>query len=145
MMNIGLIIYGRLDLLTGGYIYDRMLVENLQKRGQRVEIVSLARHHYTRNLLDNVSTSLFSRLVSADFDLLLQDELNHPSLFRMNHRLRNISKVPIVAIVHQVLCRQPRNGLLNPLYETVERPYLNSVDAFMFNSNSTLLNWLLLS
>ncbi len=136
-MNIGLIIYGRLDTLTGGYIYDRMLVDRLRQNGHRVEIVSLSRRHYTRLLLDNFSPGLFSNLVSAEFDLLLQDELNHPSLFRMNHRLRKISDVPIVAIVHQVLCRQPRNGLRNRLYETVERPYLNSVDAFIFNSNTT--------
>jgi glycosyltransferase involved in cell wall biosynthesis len=136
-MNIGMIIYGRLDTLTGGYIYDRMLVERLQQCGHRLEIVSLPRQHYTRHLLDNVSPGLFSRLVSADFDLLLQDELIHPSIFRMNYRLRKISDVPIVTIVHQVLCRQPRNGLLNRLYETVERPYLNSVDAFIFNSKTT--------
>ncbi|MGD8284563.1 MAG: glycosyltransferase family 4 protein [Desulfobacterales bacterium] len=136
-MNIGLIIYGRLDTLTGGYIYDRMLVERLRQDGHRVEIVSLPRQHYTRHLLDNVSPELLSKLVSADFDLLLQDELNHPSLFKMNHRLRKMSDIPIVAIVHQVLCRQPRNGLLNSLYEIVERSYLNSVDAFIFNSNTT--------
>jgi len=136
-MNIGMIIYGRLDTLTGGYIFDRMLVEHLQQCGHRLEIVSLPRRHYTRHLLDNVSAGLCSRLVSADFDLLLQDELTHPSLFRMNYRLRKLSAVPIVSIVHQVLCRQPRNGLLNRLYESVERPYLNSLDAFIFNSQTT--------
>jgi len=136
-MNIGLIIYGRLDTLTGGYIYDRMLVDRLRQHGHHVEVVSLPRQNYTRHLLDSVSPGLFSNLMSADYDLLLQDELNHPSLFRMNHRLRKISDVPIVAIVHQVLCRQPRNGLLNRLYETVEKAYLNSVGAFIVNSNST--------
>jgi glycosyltransferase involved in cell wall biosynthesis len=136
-MNIGLIIYGLLDTLTGGYIYDRMLVEHLRQHGHRVEIVSLSRRHYTSNLLDNISQGLFSKLLSAGYDLLLQDELNHPSLFGINRQLRKISSVPIVAVVHQVLCRQPRNSLLNRLYEIVERSYLNSVDAFIFNSNTT--------
>ena len=136
-LEIGLIIYGRLDTLTGGYIYDRMLVEGLQQRGHRVRVLSLPRRHYTRNLLDNLSPGLFSRLASAGFDLLLQDELNHPSLFWLNYRLRKILNIPIVAIVHQVLCRQPRNSLLNHLYETIERPYLKSVDALIFNSQTT--------
>jgi len=39
--------------------------------------------------------------------------------------------------VHQVLCRQPRNSLLNRLYETIERPYLNSADGLIYNSNTT--------
>lgn len=136
-MHIGLIIYGRIDTLTGGYIYDRILLEHLRQHGHRVEIVSIPRRHYPRNLLDNVSPRIFSSLVSADFDLLLQDELNHASLFRMNRRLKKVTGVPIVAIVHQMLCRQPRNGLLNRLYELVEKPYLHSVDGFIFNSNTT--------
>ena len=138
-MRIGLIIYGHIDLLTGGYIYDRILIEHLRQCGHQVKIVSIARRHYIRHLLDNISHGLFANLVSAGFDLLLQDELNHPSLFRVNRRLRKRSDFPIVAIVHQVLCRQPRNRLLNRLYETVERPYFNSVDAFIFNSHTTRL------
>lgn len=136
-MNIGLVIYGRIDTLTGGYIYDRMMVEHLRQHGHRVEIVSIPRRYYPRCLLDNASPRLLVSLVSSDFDLLLQDELNHASLFMMNRRLKKVTGVPIVAIVHQVLCRQPRNGLLNRLYEIVEKSYLHSVDAFIFNSNTT--------
>jgi len=136
-LDIGLIIYGRLDTLTGGYIYDRMLVERLRQHGHRVQVLSLPRRYYTRHLLDNLSAGFCSRLASAGFDLLLQDELNHPSLFRLNYRLRKILTRPIVAIVHQVLCRQPRSSLLNRLYETIERAYLKSVDALIFNSQTT--------
>lgn len=139
-MYIGLIIYGRLDTLTGGYIYDRMLAEQLRQRGHRVEVVSLPRRHYVRNLLDNFTPGLVTRLASAGYDLLLQDELIHPSCWRINRRLKNACSCPIIAIVHQVLCRQPRSGLLNRLYERVERTYLNSVDAYIYNSNSTRRN-----
>lgn len=136
-LEIGLIIYGRLDTLTGGYIYDRILVEHLQRHGHRVQVLSLPRRHYTRHLLDNLSPGLAARLTSAGFDLLLQDGLIHPSLFRLNRRLRKILNIPIVAIVHQVLCRQPRSSLLNRLYERIEKPYLKSVDALIFNSQTT--------
>ena len=41
-MHIGLIIYGHLDTLTGGWLYDRLLVEHLRERGHTVEQVTNA-------------------------------------------------------------------------------------------------------
>lgn len=139
-MHLGLIIYGNLNTLTGGYIYDGILVDYLRKRGHRVDIISLSRRNYSRHLLDNLSRQLRSRLANASIDVLLQDELNHPSLGRINHSLQRKANYPIVAIVHQVLCRQPRNGLCNRIYRAVETHYLKSVDAFIFNSNTTRRN-----
>jgi glycosyltransferase involved in cell wall biosynthesis len=136
-MRLGLIIYGNLDTLTGGYIYDRILVEDLQSRGHRVDIISLTRRHYGRHLLDNFSLGLRSDLAAIPYDILLQDELNHPSLFHINRSLQRNTNPPMVAIVHQVLCRQPRNRLLNRIYQAVEKRYLESVDAMIFNSDTT--------
>ena len=136
-MHLGLVIYGSLNTLTGGYIYDRILVEDLQSRGHRVDIISLPQRNYTRHLLDNWSHGLRSDLVAGPYDILLQDELNHPSLFHTNRHLQRNGNLPIVAIVHQVLCRQPRNGLLNRIYQAVETRYLESVDALIFNSDTT--------
>ena len=136
-MHLGLVIYGSLKTLTGGYIYDRILVEYLQGRGHRVDIISLPLRNYGRHLLDNWSPGLRSDLIAGPYDILLQDELNHPSLFHTNRRLQRNEKFPIVAIVHQVLCRQPRNSFLNRLYQAIERRYLESVDAIIFNSDTT--------
>jgi glycosyltransferase involved in cell wall biosynthesis len=136
-MHLGLIIYGNLDTLTGGYIYDRILVEHLQSRGHRVDIISLPRRNYGRHLLDNFSLGLRSDLAASPYDILLQDELNHPSLFHTNRSLQRDTNLPMVAIVHQVLCRQPRNGFLNRIYQAIEKRYLESVDAMIFNSDTT--------
>ncbi len=136
-MHLGLIIYGSLNTLTGGYIYDRLLVEYLQSRGHRVDIISLPRRNYGLHLLDNWSPGLRSDLIAGPYDILLQDALNHPSFFHTNRHLQRNGNFPIVAIVHQVLCRQPRNGLLNRIYQAIERRYLESVDAIIFNSNTT--------
>ena len=136
-MHIGLIIYGSLATLTGGYIYDRILVDFMRQHGHQVEIISLPQRRFGSHLLDNFCSRWVTNSPALQFDLLLQDELCHPSLCRVNHRLRKKAHFPVVAIVHQVLCRQPRSRLLNRIYETVERPYLNSVDAFVFNSNTT--------
>ena len=136
-MHLGFVIYGSLTTLTGGYIYDRILVEHLQNRGHRVDIISLPLRNYRRHLLDNWSPALRADLAAGPYDLLLQDELNHPSLFHINRSLRKKPRLPIVAVVHQVLCRQPRNILLNRIYQAIEKRYLESVDALIFNSDTT--------
>jgi glycosyltransferase involved in cell wall biosynthesis len=136
-MELGFVIYGSLNTLTGGYIYDRILVEYLQSRGHRVDVISLPLRNYGRHLLDNWSPGLRSDLVAGPYDLLVQDELNHPSLFHINRSLQKRTSLPIAAIVHQVLCRQPRNGLLNRIYQTIEKRYFKSVDAIIFNSDTT--------
>jgi len=136
-MNIGLIIYGTLDALTGGNIYDRILVDDLRQRGHQVAIITLSQRNYAGHLLENFSGRLVKKSAAGKFDLLLQDALCHPSLFRLNRRLRQNAFAPLVAVVHQVLCRQPRSRLQNRIYETVERAYFESVDAFIFNSNTT--------
>jgi glycosyltransferase involved in cell wall biosynthesis len=136
-MHLGFVIYGSLNTLTGGYIYDRILVEDLKNRGHRVDVISLPKRNYGRHLLDNWSPGFRSDLLTGPYDIILQDELNHPSLFHVNRQLQHQKKIPLVAIVHQVSCRQPRNGLLNRVYQAIEKRYLQSVDALIFNSDTT--------
>jgi glycosyltransferase involved in cell wall biosynthesis len=136
-MRIGLIIYGSLGTLTGGYIYDKILVNRLRRIGHETEIISLPGRHYGRHLFDNVTRSVYARIIHSSVDLLLQDGLCHPSLFIVNKKLKRNLKFPIVSIMHQVLSSQPRNSWHNAIYRTVERRYLASVDAFIFNSKTT--------
>jgi len=107
-VRIGLIIYGSLETLTGGYLYDRLLVEELRRRGDQVEIISLPWRTYGRHLADNLSLGLWQRLRRASFEALLQDELNHPSLFWMNRRLQRSMRYPIVTIVNLLRCSEFR-------------------------------------
>lgn len=136
-MHIGLVIYGRLDTLSGGYLYDRKLVAHLRAHGDTVEIVSLPWQTYGRHLLHNVSSDLYRRLRAAPFDLLLQDELNHPSLAWLNRRLRGRVRYPLVSIVHHLRCSEAHPAWQNWLYRRVERAYLRSVDGFVCNSKTT--------
>jgi glycosyltransferase involved in cell wall biosynthesis len=138
-MKIGLVIYGELDLVSGGYLYDRMLVGHLKECGARIEILSLPARCYGLLLTDNVSGALSRALKAHDFDLLLEDELNHPSLFYLNRRLRNVLKGPIIAIVHHLRSSEPRPAWQTSFYRRVEKRYLESVDGFVFNSETTRL------
>lgn len=128
-MKIGLVIYGSLDTLSGGYMYDRMLVDYLRAQGDTVEIISLPWRNYVSHLTDNLRFKLPSGL-----DILIQDELNHPSLIFANKRPH---PYPIISLVHHLRCSELRPKWQNDFYRVVEKKYLQSVDGFIFNSETT--------
>jgi glycosyltransferase involved in cell wall biosynthesis len=128
-MKIGLIIYGSIDTLSGGYLYDRKLVEYLRAQGDTVEIISLTWRNYASHLGDNLTFRLPSGL-----DILIQDELNHPSLIAAN---MSRGKYPVISLVHHLRCSELRPGWQNTCYRIVEKQYLQSVDGFIFNSQTT--------
>ncbi len=134
-MRIGLLIYGSLDTLSGGYLYDRKLVAHLRARGDSVEIVSIPWRNYARHLSDNFSNSLAKKLENLPVDVLIQDELNHPSLAWINRRVK--FPYPVLALVHHLRADELRPAWQNRFYRAVERRYLNSVDGFIFNSQTT--------
>lgn len=135
-MHLALVLYGDLNFQSGGFLYDRRLVEHLRQRGARVEVVSLPWRAYPLGLLDNFSPGLRRRLTGLAPKLLLQDELAHPSLFWLNRRLGQEKK--LVAVVHHLRCSEPRASFLNRLYSQVERRYLDTLDGCVSNSRATL-------
>lgn len=136
-MRIGLLIYGSLDILSGGFLYDRMLVQHLRCAGDQVEVISVPWPSYGRGLLMNLSTTILQHLKRLSFDLLLQDELIHPSFFWLNQRLHKQKEYPLIAIVHHLRCSEAWPAWQNWGYRWVEQRYLNSVDGFIFNSQTT--------
>lgn len=135
-MKIGLVIYGRLDTLSGGYLYDRQMVAALAERGHALTVISLPAVAYPLRLALNRAGSGVAARVPAGLDLLIQDELCHPSLTRWNAR-RPGHRGPVVTLVHQVLCDEPRPAWQNRILRSVEKRYLDGVDAFVFNSRFT--------
>ena len=136
-MRVGLLIYGSLDILTGGFVYDRLLVEHLRSQGDDVEMIALPWRTYGRHLSDNFSPTFFRRLRQTPLDVLLQDELNHPSVVWLNRRLKRHIHYPLVSIVHHMRCSEARPAWQNRLYGWVERHYLATLDGLIFNSQTT--------
>jgi glycosyltransferase involved in cell wall biosynthesis len=128
-VKIGLLIYGSLDALSGGYLYDRKLVEYLRLHGESIEIISLPWRSYPAHLSDNLNFRLPSGL-----DVLIQDELNHPSLLAAN---AGQPAYPIISLVHHLRCSEQHPPVLRLIYAAIEKRYLRSVDGFIFNSNTT--------
>jgi glycosyltransferase involved in cell wall biosynthesis len=69
--------------------------------------------------------------LDADVDVMLQDELAHPTLVGANPRL----PYPVVSVVHHL--RASERTPLSGLYRAVERRYLETVDAVVCNSEAT--------
>lgn len=135
-MRLALVLYGDLELVSGGFLYDRRLVDYLRRRGDRVEIVSLPWRSYPLGLLDNFSPAFRRRLAGLRADIVLQDGLAHPSLFRLNRHLRKVRPRPLVALIHHLRsCEQEPVGKQH-LYRWVERCYLYSVDGFICPSRA---------
>jgi len=136
-VHVGLLIYGSLDIISGGFIYDRRLVRHLREAGDRVDVIALPWRGYGLSLLDNLHPGLYRRLRQTAFDVLLEDELAHPSCFWLNRRLRPRLNCPIVAIVHHLRCRERHPALMRRLFRRVEKSYLASVDGFICVSRTT--------
>jgi len=145
-MHIGFVIYGSLDTLSGGYLYDRKLVEYLRSQGDTVEIISLPWRNYAAHLTDNFwfrlpdvvarrSTATTKQSPpKSKINILIQDELNHPSLILAN---RGKHPYPIISLIHHLRCSELRPKWQNVFYRMVEKKYLQSVDGFIFNSRTT--------
>jgi glycosyltransferase involved in cell wall biosynthesis len=136
-MRIHLLIYDSLDTMSGGYLYDRKLVEHLTLQGDQVEVISIPNKSYLLNFGDNLSASLHKRLAHLDTDVLVQDELNHPSLFWINQRIGKARKYPIVSIVHHLRCQEHHPLFFKRFYALVEQKYLRGIDGYIFNSLTT--------
>ncbi|WP_331234896.1 glycosyltransferase family 4 protein [Natronorarus salvus] len=129
-MRIGFVIYGDIDARSGGFLYDREIVDRFRARGE-CEVLSLPwRETASRALADDLRSLLRDR--DEEFDVFLQDELAHRSLSLSNRWL----DTPTVALVHML--RWPTcSGANRRLARSVERRYLASVNGFVFNSRAT--------
>jgi glycosyltransferase involved in cell wall biosynthesis len=126
-MRLALILYGSLDTISGGYLYDRMLVQHLRANGDTVDLISLPWRNYAVHLTQNFWLRL------PRYDAVLQDELNHPSLFFANRFIAP----PRIAIVHHLRCNEQRPAWQKLFYRLIEQTYLRTVDGFIYNSQTT--------
>ncbi len=132
-MHLGLVVYGSLDGTSGGFRYDRKLVEYLRAHGDHVDVISLPWRSYPRNIFDGFSQSIRSQL-DQPFDVLIEDGLCHPTLWRHNCRLSTPNTV--VGLVHHVQSDDPTERF-GRLMQPFERRYLDTVDATISTSEFT--------
>ena len=138
LMRVGWVVDGSLDQLSGGYLYDRIVVDYLRRNGVGLEVVSLPVGSYLARLARNLQADVDRRLEEAGFDVLVEDELSHPALIGPNRRLaRRVPRLRRIGLVHHLRSSEPHGWAANLVYRRIERAYLDSLDAFIFNSRTT--------
>jgi glycosyltransferase involved in cell wall biosynthesis len=146
-MHVGLVVYGDIGTTTGGFLYDRKLADELRSAGHRVTVISLPWTDYHRALAGSLADSLAHSLPDAldprtrrrlrrrlrGFDLLVEDELCHPSLLGRGGAV----DAPVVTVVHHLRASEPWPAWQRPVYRAVERRYLRTTDAAVYASETT--------
>lgn len=128
-MRVALVVPGSLDTASGGFAYDRALVDGLRAAGETVRVVSVPWRRYPLGVFD----SLVARRLSPpgfDPDVVLADELAHPALLRLD------ADAPAVALVHHLRC-DAVGGLDAAVARALERRFLDGCAAAVCTSHPT--------
>jgi glycosyltransferase involved in cell wall biosynthesis len=133
-MRIGFVLYGKLEDQSGGFLYDRLVLERLRLGGDEVEVLSLPWRGYFPSLMDNLDQGLRLLLTEKKWDILVQDELAHPSLITINRQIHQQGMFPVVSLVHLLNSASPHPRVKQNLYRLIERQYLRNVDGCIFVS-----------
>ena len=133
-MRIGLLIYGSLDILTGGYFYDRQVVSCWREMGDEIVILSLPWRGYWRHLGDNCARDLAQRLRELPVDVLIQDQLCYPSM--VWHSRRSLP-YPQLALIHLLKQTEQHPPFAAAIYRQLENSYLRQMDGFIYNSRDS--------
>lgn len=131
-------IYGDIDAVSGGYLYNRKLVAYLREQGEQVTIISLPQRSYWRHLTDNFSNDCLQTIINANIEILIEDAMVHPSLLWLNRRISRELAIPLIALVHLLTSYEQHPVYLGWFYRAIERRYLQSVNGFIANSRTTL-------
>lgn len=136
-MKIAFFIYGELNKITGGYIYDRQLVDFLEQSNHEIDVISLPDTSYWKSISQNFQNVFYERLTTHQYDIILQDELCHPSLFWRNNSIRSELQTPVITIVHALKTGLHKNAFTRSLIKLIESHYLQSVDGLIYISEYT--------
>lgn len=141
-MRVAMLGYSGLTGASGGFFYDARVAQALREAGDVVDDVALPwlGFGYARGLAGNVLPlpDLHRRSSSSaidGYDIVMQDEVVHPSMCWRNRRIR-AQGLPVVSIVHNLTSVAPdlrHRGTAR----TVERSYLRTLSGIITVCEST--------
>jgi glycosyltransferase involved in cell wall biosynthesis len=138
-MRVLFVIYGSLRQISGGYLYDRKVVEYLREQGVEVDCLELPScayllcplHCFYRPL-----RRLFANPPSKVYDCIIIDELTHPSMILPLSRRRR-SGTPVVVLLHHLKIQEGIGFLPRIFVRWMERSLLRHCDRIIVNSRTT--------
>jgi glycosyltransferase involved in cell wall biosynthesis len=138
-MRLLFIIYGSPQQISGGYLYDRKVIEYLRDQGVQVDYLELPLLPYLLCPLHSLYgplRRLFRGRSDAVYDCIIVDELTHPSVFLLASR-RAPKRLPLVVLLHHLKAREQIGPLLKLAARFMEKRLLKHCDALITNSNTT--------
>ena len=123
-LRVAWVVYGSLDQVSGGYIYDRLVVEHLRALGDRVTVLSL----------DPNATSL-PALAVDEYDVVLGDEL----CFRELGPLFRAAAAGLrrVLLIHHLTAWEHAPGVKRDELLALEKAAIDAADACIATSRVT--------
>ena len=123
-LRVAWLIYGPLDQVSGGYIYDRLVVEQLRGFGDTVTVVSLTPR-----------AAELPQLAAKDFDVLVGDELCFRELGRVFGAARPALRC--VLLIHHLTAWEHPQGSLRSELLALEKTVIDLADACVATSQGT--------
>jgi len=122
-LRIAWVVYGALDQVSGGYIYDRLVVEQLRALGDSVTVLSLT-----------PGAAALPALRREDFDVVVGDELCFRELLPI---FRRSPSPPRVLLVHHLTAWEHPPGAERDAVLAIERALIDVADACVATSHVT--------
>ncbi|MBN2551554.1 MAG: glycosyltransferase family 4 protein [Spirochaetales bacterium] len=138
-MRVLFVLYGSIEQISGGYLYDRKVTGYLKERGVEIDCIQLPACPYLLCPLQSFRgplRSLFRGPGSGRYDCIVIDELTHPSVFRAVSR-RGRDCPPVAVLLHHLKEQERIGPLLRIAARCMERSLLASCDAVIVNSRTT--------
>jgi glycosyltransferase involved in cell wall biosynthesis len=127
-MKTAFLIPGPIEERSGGYLYDRYLIDRLGKNCRDVDIYSLD---------GGGKDALIKVLVDGDYDLIIEDELAHEYLTPVNRSLLKEVDPILISVVHNLttsLIPERRERIETKKKESA---YFDTIRGFVANSEAT--------
>lgn len=123
-LRIAWVVYGPLEQVSGGYIYDRLVIEHLRELGDEITVLSLA-----------PGQDPLPYLRAADFDVVVGDQLCFRELLPMFQRAE--SGVRRVLLIHHLSAWEQTSGAPRAELLDLERKLVDCADACVATSHVT--------
>ena len=138
-MRLLFVIYGSLQQISGGYLYDRKVIEYLEGQGVEVDCLQLPACPYLLCPLQSLYPPLrrlFRVHHPGGYDCIVIDELTHPSVFLpVCRRVR--PGPPVVVLLHHLKIQERVGPVIRIIARCMERRLLRSCQAVIVTSNTT--------
>lgn len=126
-LHVAWAVLGKLDQPTGGYVYDRRVIDGLRARGHLVDVIELPSNRWPVD----PSAARALRAGVRDSAVLVLDELAHPALVCAR------IDVPTVVLVHHLRASESVTWVDRALAAFVERIALRAARTVVCTSRTT--------